>query len=92
MSFPPLMQSSSVCDGVDDDPLWEPAILERDEHFVGGVWLIGPHSPICDPVSSSVHAAQLSEPLRPRHNVQIGRRPSYASRGRNGDEDSLEPH
>jgi len=72
MSFPALMQSSSLCDGVDDDPLWEAAILERDEHFIADVRLIGPHSPICNPGSSSDQEVQLSEPLRPRYNPQLG--------------------
>jgi hypothetical protein len=31
LTFPALMQSSSLCDGIDhDDSLWEPTIVERD--------------------------------------------------------------
>ena len=92
-TFPALVQSSSLCDGVgDDDSLWEPAIVERDALRVADEALIGTDSHISNPVSCSDHAGQLSEPLRARHHLQIGLRPSYASQGTSGDEDSLESH
>jgi hypothetical protein len=93
LSFPVLMQGSSVCDGVDDDDsFWEPALVERDGLRVADEALVGTDSHICKPVSGIDYEVRLSEPLRARHHLQIGLRPSYASQGTSGDEDSLEPH
>jgi hypothetical protein len=93
MSFPALVQSSSLCDPVDDgDSVWEPAIVERSALRVADEALIGADSRIWNPVSGSDHEVHPSDPPRPRHNLQIGLRPSYASHGKSGDEDSLEPH
>ena len=93
LSFPVLMQGSSVCDGVDDDDsFWEPALVERDGLRVADEALVGTDSHICKPVSGIDHEVRLSEPPRPRHDIQTALPPSYASRGRSGGEDSLEPH
>jgi hypothetical protein len=93
LSFPVLMQGSSVCDGVDDDDsFWEPALVERDGLRVADEALVGTDSHICKPVSGIDYEVRLSEPLRPPRNFQIGLRASYASHGKSGDKDSLEPH
>jgi hypothetical protein len=94
MSFPALVRSDSLCDGLDDGgySLWEPVIFERDGLRVAHEELIGTDSHIRNPVGGSYHEVRLSDPPRAHHDLQIGLHSSDTSGGKNGDEDSLEPH
>jgi len=92
VTFPALIQHSSLCDGVDDDDsLWEPTMVERDGLRIADEAVISKDSHNRDPVSGSSELRPSGSP-RPRHDLRTALRPSYASHGKSGDEDSLEPH
>jgi len=72
LSFPVLMQGSSVCDGVDDDDsFWEPALVERDGLRVADEALVGTDSHICKPVSGIDYEVRLSYSPNPNRATNV---------------------
>jgi hypothetical protein len=93
LSFPAPLQSSVVCDGVDDDPTFEPVCGERDEHWTADLALTSARSAVCHRVSIRGLEIRSPGPLQTSGNLQqAGLRPSYTSEPKAGDGDSVEPH